>query len=141
MSYVELVQLYFARSNALQWYWTLYVVVIGGLLAFSSLRVRRDAVTGLLITALFCFFAYKNLGAIRDVSLQRLATLQAIHEYPAYHATGEAIYGRQLLEPTLVAPAFGPVRNFHIASDLLTVAAIWAMELRRMKAARAEAAK
>ena len=35
MSYSELIQLYFERSTALQWYWTIYVVVIGGLLAFS----------------------------------------------------------------------------------------------------------
>ena len=32
MKYDQLIQLYFERSNALQWYWTLYVVVIGGLL-------------------------------------------------------------------------------------------------------------
>ena len=38
MNYSELIQLYFERSNALQSYWTLYVVIVGGLLAFSSLR-------------------------------------------------------------------------------------------------------
>jgi len=32
MKYAELTQLYFDRSNALQWYWTIYVLVIGGLL-------------------------------------------------------------------------------------------------------------
>jgi len=83
MHYADLVQLYFERSNALQWYWTLYVVIIGGLLAFSSLRVRRDAITGLLVTLLFCMFAYKNLGAIHDTTLQRMAALEAIRQIPA----------------------------------------------------------
>src|SRR5205823_11397878 len=67
MKYNDLLQLYFERSNSLQWYWTIYVVVIGGLLAFSSLRQRPDVRTAVLVTVLYCFFAYKNLGAIRDV--------------------------------------------------------------------------
>ena len=142
MQYAQLVQLYFERSNALQWYWTIYVLVIGGLLAFSSLRTRRDAITGILVTVLFCFFAYKNLGAIHDVTDQRRATLQAIHEcLPAEGWGGTESKQRALIEPTLIAPDFEGIQNFHIASDVLTVAALWAMELRRMRIARAEAAK
>ena len=57
MKYNELVQLYFERSNALQGYWTLYVVIIGGLLAFSSLRKQPDHITGLLVTLLYAAFA------------------------------------------------------------------------------------
>ena len=87
MRYAELVNLYFERSNALQWYWTLYVVVIGGLLAFSSLRQRPDLLTAVLVTVLYCFFAYKNLGAIRDVTMQRLAVLELIRETPAVAPT------------------------------------------------------
>src|SRR5437868_12904594 len=78
MSYGELIRLYFERSNALQWYWTIYVVVIGGLLAFSSLRQRPDVRTAVLVSVLYCFFAYKNLGAIKDVSMQRFAILDTI---------------------------------------------------------------
>jgi len=146
MRYSELIQLYFERSNALQWYWTLYVVVVGGLLAFSSLRVRRDAITGILVTVLFCFFAYKNLDAIHDVTLQRAATLQAIRSSPtnpvdAGEVASEVARTRSMVEPTLVSPDYEGTRNFHIASDLLTVAAIWAMELRRARAARSESAK
>jgi hypothetical protein len=139
MRYADLIQLYFERSNALQWYWTLYVVVVGGLLAFSSLRVRRDAITALLVTVLFCCFAFKNLGAIHDTTNQRLAALAAIHNFPA--AGSESLYTEQtraILEPTLVAPAYQSVRNFHITSDLLTMAALWAMELRRFKIAQGE---
>jgi hypothetical protein len=48
MTYHDLIQLYFERSNALQSYWTLYVVVIGGLLAFSSIRKERPGYAKLL---------------------------------------------------------------------------------------------
>src|SRR5687767_806553 len=136
MNYAELVELYFARSNALQWYWTVYVVVIGGLLAFSSLRQRPDVVTAVLVTVLYACFAYKNLGAIRDVTMERFAILSLIKEaspgataQPA--AAVDARRLRDVLEPTLNPPAYPGVRNFHVACDVLTVAALWAMEWRR----------
>lgn len=137
MTYAELIQLYFERSNALQWYWTLYVVIIGGLLAFSSIRKQPDRLTTLLVTVLFCFFAYKNLDAIHDVTLQRYATLAAIKQ-DLSRSTPPTAQVAQFLEPTLVTPEFEGVRKFHITSDVLTVAAVWAMELRRKRAAAAE---
>jgi hypothetical protein len=134
MSYGELIRLYFERSNALQWYWTLYVVVIGGLLAFSSLRQRPDMLTAVLVTVLYCFFAYKNLGAIRDVTMQRLAVLELIKQTPAVGpASTQSPQALQALQEALVAPDYPGVRNFHIASDLLTIAAVWAMEWRRRR--------
>jgi hypothetical protein len=139
MTYSELIQLYFERSNALQWYWTLYVVVVGGLLAFSSLRQRPDRLTALLITVLFMFFAYKNLGAIHDVTLQRLAVQSDIKAHVSPDGTTtDLIRLRSSLEPTLAPPDYESVRNSHVASDILTVAAVWAMERRRRKAARAK---
>ena len=137
MRYSELIQIYFERSTALQSYWTLYVVVIGGLLAFSSLRVRPDPLTALLVTVLFCLFAYKNLGAIHDTTRQRFAVLQAIHQTSAAAPeTSDAGQVAKILDPTLVAPAYEGIRNFHIVSDLLTIAAIGAMERRRMRKAQ-----
>lgn len=130
MSYSELIQLYFERSSALQWYWTLYVVVAGGLLAFSSLRVRRDSLTAVLVTVLFCCFAYKNLGAIEDTMAQRSAALAAIGQLHSLNSnTSGVIPERVLLEP---AEDHG-VRTFHVACDILTIATVWAMELRRMR--------
>lgn len=130
MSYGDLIRLYFERSTALQWYWTLYVIVIGGLLAFSSLRQRPDLLSAALVTVLYLFFAYKNLGAIRDVTMQRIAVLQTIDTVAM---TDEIVAARNKLEPTLIAPAYEGVRNFHEASDLLTIAAVWAMEWRRRR--------
>ena len=137
MSYGELIQLYFERSNALQWYWTLYVVVIGGLLAFSSLRQRPDLLTAILVSVLYSFFAFKNCGAILVVPLERYAVLQSIKEYPSGGAAAAATPRvRGLIEPTLNPPAYEGVRNFHIASDMLTLAAVWAMERRRWRRLR-----
>jgi len=135
MRYIDLIQLYFERSSALQWYWTLYVVVIGGLLAFSSIRQRTDTTTTILVTVLYIFFAYKNLGAIQDVTLERLAVLSTLKEYSATGAdAAEVKQLRESLEPILAPTGPDSVRNFHIATDLLTIAAVWAMEWRRRKA-------
>ena len=138
MRYAELVQLYFDRSNALQWYWTLYVVIIGGLLAFSSLRHRPDVLTAVLVTVLYCCFAYKNLGAIHDASEQRRAILSGIQScVPSASEAQELSAFRGQIEPTLSGPASTPYRAFHVMTDLLTLAAVWAMEWRRRRFARA----
>ena len=128
MNYSDLIQLYFERSNSLQNYWTLYVVVIGGVLAFSSLRARRDWLTTLIVSVLFSFFAYKNLDAIHDVTVQRFAVLKSLQQ-TAPDASPNPVHA--LLGPTLIPPEFDGVRTFHITSDLLTIAALWAMERRR----------
>ena len=52
MKYNDLIQLYFERTTALQNYWTLYVVIVGGLLAFSSLRKQPAALTTLIVSIL-----------------------------------------------------------------------------------------
>ena len=129
MTYNDLIQLYFERSNSLQSYWTLYVVVIGGLLAFSSIRKQGDMVTTLLVSILFSFFAFKNLDAIHDVTVQRFAVLESIKRLPAT--------AKDAIEATLTPPEFAGIRNFHITSDVLTVLALWSMERRRRKAVAA----
>ena len=129
MNVTDLVLIYFERSNALQWLWTLYVVIVGGLLAFSSMRKERDVATTLLITVLFGIFAYKNLGGIRDITFQRFAVLESIKAQAA-----PAAQSLRVLQPTLDPPPWDAGRNTHLVSDLLTVAALWTMELRRRRA-------
>src|SRR5215213_9390741 len=80
MNYNELIQLYFERSTAMQAYWNLYVVIVGGLLAFSSLRKQPAAITTLIVSILFALFAYENLDAMYDTTRQRFATIQAIKQ-------------------------------------------------------------
>jgi hypothetical protein len=120
MNYNELVQLYFERSNALQGYWNLYVVVVGGLLAFSSLRKQPALITTLIVSLLFCLFAYENHDAIQVATGQRLATHEAITKF----------------DPGATAPtpaSHASVRTTHLTSDILVIAGLWAMEFRRRR--------
>jgi hypothetical protein len=133
MKYDELIQLYFERSNALQAYWTLYVVIVGGLLAFSSLRKLPAPVTTLIVTLLFGLFAFENQDAILTVTRQRHATLAAIKQSDAGSTATDIKPVRDLLEPTLTPAAGSSVRRTHLVSDLLTILGLWAMELRRRK--------
>jgi hypothetical protein len=137
MKYSELIQTYFERSNALQWYWTLYVLVIGGVLAFSSFRQRPDLITTALVTILYACFAYKNLGAIEATTEELLAVLSAIEQFPAAGPEAEAINrARSTVQPTLQPTPIGGltgVRAFHIMCDLLTVAVVWVKEWRRRR--------
>jgi hypothetical protein len=139
MNYGQLIQLYFERSNALQAYWTLYVVIVGGLLAFSSLRKQPAALTTLIVTVLFALFAYENLAAIHDVTLQRYAALDVIHQAdPNGSATGDLKKMHEVLEPALIPASWRSVLATHLASDLLTIGALWAMEYRRRRHATTE---
>ena len=133
MNYNELIQLYFERSNAMQQFWNLYVVIVGGVLAFSSLRKQPAAITTGLVCILFALFAYENLGAMKDTTAQRFAALEAIKQFDSGGAATPSKQVRDLLEPTLTPATFGSVKATHIISDLLTIAALWAMELRRRR--------
>src|SRR5207245_1911052 len=46
MNYSELIQAYFERSVALQWYWTIYVLVIGGVLGGSGVATKEKGAAG-----------------------------------------------------------------------------------------------
>ena len=131
MNYAQLVQLYFERSAALQNYWTLYVVILGGLLAFSSLRQIPNRLTTILITVLFLSFAYKNCGAIVDVTRQREAVRASIAKTPDVNPEAGAA-----LEATLVGTDVAGVRRFHVFCDVITVVTLWSMEWRRRRRAR-----
>jgi len=132
MNYSELIQAYFERSVALQWYWTIYVLVIGGIVAFSTFRLQRLLLTTILITILFACFAFKNEGAIEATAEEREAIRAAFKEYPD---TGENAADIKLirakLEPTLTAYDIPGARYFHIVCAGLTVAFVWAKEWRR----------
>ena len=132
MNYSELVQIYFERSTAMQNYWNLYVLVVGGILAFSSLRKQHAAITTALVCLLFALFAYENLGAMKDVTAQRFALLEAIQHFDANNgATTNPTPVRERLEPTLTPATYSSVRITHLTSDILTILALVAMELRR----------
>src|SRR5258707_15816296 len=129
MNYRELVQTYFERCNALTWFWTVYILVIGGILAFSLFREQKDLPRTILITLLYIGFAYKNLGAIEATTLEREAVLSAVKAYtPTESDAADVKRVRERLEPTLQPSTVADVRYFHLACDLLTIAALWVRE-------------
>jgi hypothetical protein len=133
MKYSELVQAFFERATALQWYWTVYIAVIGGVLAFSSFRQRPGIVTTVLVTVLYACFAYKNLGAIEDTQKEQQSILSAMKDYPTSGADAADVKRvRDVLEPLLTSQEHAG-RTFHIACDLMTLAFLAAAELRRRK--------
>jgi hypothetical protein len=137
MTYSELIRAYFERSTALQWYWTIYVLVIGGVLGFSTLRQRPEMITVVLVTILYACFAYKNLGAIEVTLMERQAFLTAIRDYPATGRDAADVKRlRDALEPVLPLAEPTGVRYFHVVCDLLTIAAVWAKEWRRRQVAQ-----
>src|SRR5437868_9318848 len=122
MNYNELIQLYFERSTAMQQYWNLYVIIVGGVLAFSSLRKQPAAVTTALVCILFGLFAYENLDALHDVTAQRFATIEAIKKFGPDSATAAADKPvRDLIEPILTPATHDSVKKTHVISDLLTI--------------------
>src|SRR5947209_17472181 len=133
MKYNDLIQLYFERTTALQNYWTLYVVIVGGLLAFASLRKQPAALTILVVSTLFGLFAYENLDAIKATATQRHATLAAIKQSDSGSTAPVIKPVRDLLEPTLNPASIRSTQMPHLISDILTIAALWVMELRRRK--------
>jgi len=134
MNYNELIQLYFERSTAMQQYWNLYVIIVGGVLAFSSLRKQPAAITTVLVCILFGLFAYNNLDAMKDTTAQRFATIDAIKQFDSgAGAASPSKQVRDLLEPTLTPATYNSVRFTHMTSDILTIAALLAMELRRRR--------
>ena len=121
----------------MQAYWNLYVLIVGGLLAFSSLRKQPAAITTLIVSVLFALFAYKNLDAMYDTTQQRFATIQAIKQFDASGTNAASLkQTRDLLEPTLTPATYGSVRATHVISDILTIVALWAMEFRRRRLKR-----
>jgi hypothetical protein len=131
MTYGELIQLYFERSVALQWYWTVYVLVIGGIVGFSTVRQRPEIVTTVLVTALYFCFAYKNLGAIAETAEERQAVLAAARTAPANPNAADVQRVREHLEPKLSDYDVAGAKYFHIFCDALTVVFLWAKEWTR----------
>jgi hypothetical protein len=138
MSYSELIQMYFERSVALQWYWTVYILVIGGVGAFSIFRHHPEVFTTAIVTILYLGFAYKNLGAIETTAEEREAVRLAAQEYPEAGPNAADVNRiRDRLGPTMQEYSIPGARYFHLFCDVLVVVFLWTKEwLRRQRSER-----
>ena len=110
------------------------ILVIGGVLGFSTFRQRPELITTALVTILYVCFAYKNVGAIEATAQERQAILSAIKAYPESGAKAADIKRvRDKLEPQMPEYDIAGAQYFHIVCDLLTLAFVWAKEWRRRR--------
>ena len=71
---------------------------------------------------------------MKDTTAQRFATIDAIKQFDSGAGTASpSKQVRDLLEPTLTPATYNSVRATHVTSDILTIAALLAMELRRRR--------
>ena len=117
MNYSELVQAYFERSTALQWYWTIYVLAIGGVLGFSTFRQRPELVTTILVSILYACFAFKNVGAIEAIRRCRLAAmLSSISPEEPNPVVFPAIVVMKSTVPTRALQDIGGIPDSHVGA-------------------------
>ena len=99
---------------------------------FHLCAKQPAALTTALVCLLFALFAFENLGAMKDVTAQRFALLESIKQFDANGgSTTNPRPIRERLEPTLTPATYGSVKLTHLTSDVLTILALAAMELRR----------
>src|SRR5204862_2031114 len=91
------------------------------------------ALTTVIVSILFGVFAYENLDAIKATATQRHATLAAIKQSDAGSTAPEIKPVRDHIEPTLNPASISSTQTTHLISDILTIAGLWVMELRRRK--------
>jgi hypothetical protein len=136
MTYSELLQALFERSNALEVLWTIYVTVVGALLGFCATRQRLGLWTMSVVTVAFCLFAASNLLGMRDVTLQRVALDAAIVNYdppPEARLSNNVLELKKLVTPTLHPTPFEGVPGilaYHLTLDVLAIAALWIIAYR-----------
>jgi hypothetical protein len=131
MKYNDLVQLFFERSNALQTFWTIWVAVVGAFLAFAVAREKPGLWMTIFLTVGFSIFAYVNRLGMEDVSVQRLAAMNAIKAYPLpdrdenkdERKALESV--RKTIEDSLSPPGVEDVKNYHLLVDVLVLAILW----------------
>jgi len=136
MTYSELLQAFFERSNALEALWTIYVTVVGALLGFCATRQRLGLWTMSVVTVAFCLFAAGSLLGMRHVTLQRVALDAAIVDYeppPEAKLSNNVMELQKLVTPTLHPTPFEGVPGvlaYHLTLDGLTIAALWIIAYR-----------
>jgi hypothetical protein len=110
---------------------TCHPAVVHAVSLDSTFPISPASINKFLVTVLFAMFAFKNLGAIEATRAERQAIAAALRATPA--TTAEIQRSRDFIEPTLALSEPSGVGLFHIACDLLTIAAIWTKEWRRQR--------
>ncbi|MBZ5521627.1 MAG: hypothetical protein LAP21_05150 [Acidobacteriia bacterium] len=119
----EALTLFFERSNAMQTYWSYYITVVLGVLAFFGAGSPRSVTTAGLISVTFLGFARANYQGMTDVARQRVEVCKYLIK-PEYNCSKLPCTIKSPLPITLNPPAVNAVKAFHIVVDVLTIGAI-----------------
>jgi len=124
MSYNEVLNLYFERSNQMQTFWSFYPPIVLGYLAFfGSLKKRANTnlLTAMMLFA-FVVFAGVNLNALCGVTTERLYLRWHLEHD---HFTGiRPLFQKEMLKAAINPPSFWGVVGLHLFGDLFTIAAV-----------------
>lgn len=139
MSLSQLVSLLLERGNAMQSFWGFYITVSLGLIAFfgSAKRPRRLAA---LVSLTFVAFAYVNADSMTNIAKQRKFLWNQLKVFssvsPAAPAAGtlsEAVFAAGIKGLTKPVDS-SDIWKFHIGCDIVVLAALWFLTLRRSPA-------
>ncbi len=147
MSLSELVSLLLERGNAMQSFWGFYITVSLGLIAFfgSAKRPRRLAA---LVSLTFVAFAYVNADGMTDIARQREFLWKQLDAFSAVSPAASAATAEGSLSEARFAagikdvtkpPDSCEVLRFHIGCDIVVLAALWFLTLRRSPAGAGDA--
>lgn len=148
MSLSQLVSQLLERGNAMQSFWGFYISVSLGLIAFfgSAKRPRRLAA---LLSLVFIAFAYVNADGMTGIAKQRefLWKQLDVFQTQIQSSASPAAPVGPLSEAKFVAgikdvtqpPDSCEVLRFHIGCDIVVLAALWFLTLRRISAGAGDA--
>jgi len=135
MSTKDIISLLLERGNAMQAYWGFYITISFGLIVFfgNAKHSPRTPYLAALVTIVFVGFAYVNCGGMVSVSAQR----NFLYETLVSFSPSEPLEGKIIEGFSKFAKPDKPdeVRNFHIASDIAVLIAIWFLTLWKGKKA------
>jgi hypothetical protein len=121
----KLLELVFARADALNGFWNLYIAVALGVLGLmaSGKPFTEARPIKLLLTVAFAAFAYSNYDVIRATNFQRTELLSLLNGSLYYAAASHA-----------APPATWKLNVFHGALDLLVLLVVWLVPWHRPSA-------
>ena len=127
----DLLDLFYARYDAYQFLWSLYLTMIFGLLAFVGVadKAMRSLFVRSILTIGFVSFVFVNLSALYKVSTQRLEIAGAIRDLSE---AGSSARITAIVEAGLPDEAWKLIA-FHLAADALILLIVWALPWARGK--------
>lgn len=123
LSLQQTLEFVFARADAMQTFWNLYIVVVTAILGFlgSSKLAWRTHIVPTVLTIGFLLFAASNFWALDSARRQREGLIA--HAETQLVPNEGADLGRVL--GAVAPPSESLLRLFHAALDLAVLAAIW----------------